>query len=79
MIPFTYKNKSSKLLVIRCIGSNNFFLEKVIFPFEDFFFLAPHGSKIEILGNDIDGMGMHIEERIRLPLFEYEDNKYLAA
>ncbi len=65
------------MLVIRCIGSNNFFLEKVIFPFEDFSLVAPHGSKIEIWGNNIDGL--HIEERIRLPLYEWESMEPLAA
>tara|TARA_Y100001968_G_C19363165_1_gene720952 strand:- start:471 stop:668 length:198 start_codon:yes stop_codon:yes gene_type:complete len=65
------------MLVFRCIGSNNFFLEKVIFPFEDFYLMAPHGAKIEIWGNSIDGQ--HIEERIRLPVFGYDVKEPLAA
>jgi len=77
MIPFTYQNKSTKILVLRCIGSNNFFLEKVIFPFENFSLMAPHGAKIEIWGNSFDKI--NIEERIRLPKFEYEIQEFLAA
>ncbi len=71
MIPFSYRNKS-KMVVLRCVGPNNFFLEKVIFPFELVFISAPDPSKIEIWGNNI--YGPSIEERLTLSSSEQNDS-----
>ena len=52
------------MVVLRCIGSSKFFLEKVLFPFEVFTFMAPYDSRIEIWGNE--SYGPILEERIRI-------------
>ena len=41
MMQFSYKNEHSRMLIVRCIGEKNFFVEKVILPFEVIAFEAP--------------------------------------
>lgn len=43
-----YRNTGPKLIILRCISSCGFFLERVIFPWEDFFFHGPPGSRVEL-------------------------------
>ena len=65
MFEFFYKNKDCSMVVLRCIGPSKFFLERVLFPFETFTFLAPYDSRVEIWGNEL--FGPKLEERIRVP------------
>ncbi|WP_036903397.1 MULTISPECIES: DUF1830 domain-containing protein [Prochlorococcus] len=64
MIEFSYRNKTSSMLVIRCIGPDNYFLERVIFSFETIVFMAPEASKVEIWGHT--SYGPTLEQRIRI-------------
>ncbi len=52
------------MVVLKCIGRNRFFLERVIFPKEVFTLMAPEGAKIEIWG--IQSYGPKLEERMRV-------------
>ena len=74
MIEFSYKNKGSRMVVLRCIGPSKFFLERVLFPFETFTFMAPYDARVEIWGNEL--YGPKLEERIRVP---ENDNSSFAA
>ena len=65
MIEFSYKNKESRMVVLRCIGPSKFFLERVLFPMETFTFMAPYDARVEIWGNEF--YGPKLEERIRVP------------
>ena len=62
MIEFSYKNEHSRMLIVRCIGENNFYVEKVVLPSEIIAFEAPKDARVEIWGNDLSGL--HIEETI---------------
>ena len=62
MIEFSYKNENSRMLIIRCIGENSFYLEKVVLPSEIIAFEAPKDARVEIWGNDLSGL--HIEDTI---------------
>ena len=62
MIEFSYKNENSRMLIIRCIGENSFYVEKVVLPSEIIAFEAPKDSRVEIWGNDLSGL--HIEDTI---------------
>jgi len=62
MIEFTYKNKHSRMLIVRCIGDKNFFVEKVVLPSEIIAFEAPKDARVEIWGSDLTGV--HIEDTI---------------
>ena len=62
MIEFSYKNEHSRMLIVRCIGENSFYVEKVVLPFEIIAFEAPKDARVEIWGNDLSGL--HIEDTI---------------
>ena len=62
MIEFTYKNEYSRMLIVRCIGENSFYVEKVVLPSEIIAFEAPKDARVEIWGNDLTGL--HIEDTI---------------
>ena len=52
------------MVVLRCIGPSNFFLERVLFPTDILTFKAPIDSRVEIWGNEL--YGPKLEERIRV-------------
>ena len=62
MIEFSYKNEHSRMLIVRCIGENSFYVEKVVLPSEIIAFEAPIDARVEIWGNDLSGL--HIEDTI---------------
>ena len=64
MVEFSYKNEGSRMIVLRCIGPSNFFLERVLFPTDILTFRAPNNSRVEIWGNEL--YGPKLEERIRV-------------
>ncbi len=64
MLDFSYRNASENMIVLRCIGPYNFFLERVLFPAELLVFSAPEDSKVEIWGNDL--YGARLEQRMRV-------------
>ena len=43
-----YRNDSSKMVIFKCIGENQFFCEKVLMPSELYFFDAPNEARLEI-------------------------------
>ena len=75
MVDFSYKNEGSRMVVLRCIGPSNFFLERVLFPTDILTFKAPKDSRVEIWGNEL--YGPKLEERIRVSS-ETEDSKLVA-
>ena len=75
MVEFSYKNESNRMIVLRCIGPSNFFLERVLFPTDILTFKAPNDSRVEIWGNEL--YGPKLEERIRVSA-EAEDSKIVA-
>ena len=45
MVEFSYKNEGCRMVVLRCIGPSNFFLERVLFPTDILTFMAPNDSR----------------------------------
>ena len=62
MIEFTYKNEYSRMLIVRCIGDKNFYVEKVVLSSEIIAFEAPKDARVEIWGSDLSGL--HIEDTL---------------
>ena len=50
-----YRNSSDRMVIVRCIGPEEFFLERVVFPFELLSFLAPANSVVEIWTHGLGG------------------------
>ena len=72
MVDFSYRNISSGMVVLKCIGPDRFFLERVIFPQEVFSSMAPVGSQLEIWG--IESYGPKLEQRLRVSSSNSEDS-----
>ena len=75
MVEFSYKNQTNRMVVMRCVGTNNFFLERVLFPKDIITFKAPIEARVEIWGNEL--YGPKLEERIRVS--KCNDDYSLAA
>lgn len=50
-----YRNTSSQMVILRCIGPETFFQEKVVFPFEDWLFRCPPHSRVDIWTHGLTG------------------------
>ena len=72
MVDFSYRNITSSMVILKCIGPDRYFLEKAIFPQEVFSSMAPEGSQLEIWG--IDSYGPNLEQRLRISSFKTEDS-----
>ena len=51
-----YRNSRESLVVLRCVGANQYFQEKVIFPFESWCFDCPTDSRIDVWAHGISGV-----------------------
>lgn len=50
-----YHNASNQMVILRCIGPEAFFQEKVVFPFEDWLFRCPPQCRIDIWSHGLMG------------------------
>ena len=71
MVDFSYRNITSSMVILKCIGPDRFFLERAIFPQEVFSSMAPEGSQLEIWG--IESYGPSLEQRLRVSASNTED------
>ena len=71
MVDFSYRNITSNMVILKCIGPDRFFIERAIFPQEIFSSMAPEGSQLEIWG--IESYGPNLEQRFRVSANKVED------
>ena len=50
-----YRNGTDRMVIVRCIGPQEFFLERVVFPFEMLSFQCPPTSEVEIWTHGMGG------------------------
>jgi hypothetical protein len=50
-----YRNSSDRMVILRCLGRDAFFLERVVFPFELLSFTCPPDSEVEIFTHSLGG------------------------
>ena len=50
-----FRNLNQRMVILRCVGPERFFHEKVIFPFEDWLFTCPPCSDVEIWSHGSGG------------------------
>ena len=72
MVDFSYRNITSSMVILKCIGPDRFFLERAIFPQEVFSSMVPEGSQLEIWG--IESYGPNLEQRLRITASDKEDS-----
>ena len=51
-----YHNASNQMVILRCIGPEAFFQEKVIFTFEEWLFSCPPQSRVDIWSHGLMGV-----------------------
>ena len=56
--PCGYHSSSDRMVILRCLGAGNFFLERVVFPFELLSFDCPVDSEVEIWTHSLGGPEM---------------------
>ena len=64
MVECIYQNDTTRLLIMKCIGSSQFYLEKVIMPSEIFLFNAPKEARLEIWRMSMSGQMLHVRADI---------------
>ena len=60
MVECIYQNDTSRMLIMKCIGRSQFYLEKVIMPSEIFLFNAPKEARLEIWRMSMSGQMLHV-------------------
>ncbi len=50
-----FRNLNQRMVILRCVGPERFFHEKVIFPFEDWLFSCPANSDVQIWSHGSGG------------------------
>ena len=51
----SYRNGSDRMVILRCLGPEGFFLERVVFPFEMLNFDCPKDSEVKIWTHGLGG------------------------
>jgi hypothetical protein len=54
-IDCSFRNSSDRMVILRCCGPEQFFLERVVFPFELLPFRCPAASEVEIWTHGLGG------------------------
>ncbi len=52
----SYRNCSGRMVIVRCCGPDDFFLERVVFPFEVLTFQCPPATDVEIWARESAGV-----------------------
>ena len=60
MIECLYRNESDRMVIVKCVGENNFYREKVVMPTEIFWFEAPRNARLELWKMSVSGQMLHL-------------------
>jgi hypothetical protein len=60
MIECVYRNDTSRMVIVKCIGKGHFYREKVVMPTEVFWFEAPQDARLEIWKMSMTGQMLHV-------------------
>ena len=55
-----YHNDTDQMVIVKCIGEDHFYREKVVMPTEMFWFEAPRDARLEIWKMSISGQMLHV-------------------
>ncbi len=50
-----YRNATDRMVIVRCCGPEEFYLERVVFPFELLSFQSPRLTQVEIWSHGLGG------------------------
>ena len=72
MIECVYQNDTSRMVIVKCIGADHFYLEKVVMPTEVFWFEAPKDARLEIWKMSMTGQMLHVRADVTDYVMEEE-------
>ena len=72
MIECIYRNDSDRMVIVKCIGENHFYREKVVMPTEVFWFEAPREARLEIWKMSMTGQMLHVRADVSDYIMEEE-------
>ena len=72
MIECIYRNDSDRMVIVKCIGDNHFYREKVVMPTEVFWFEAPREARLEIWKMSMTGQMLHVRADVSDYIMEEE-------
>ena len=55
-----YHNDTDQMVIVKCVGKDHFYREKVVMPTEMFWFEAPRDARLEIWKMSISGQMLHV-------------------
>ena len=55
-----YHNDTDQMVIVKCVGEDHFYREKVVMPTEIFCFEAPRDARLEIWKMSISGQMLHV-------------------
>ena len=64
MLECVYRNDSNRMVIVKLIGEQHFYREKVVMPMEVFWFEAPEQSRLEIWQMSPQGQMLHVRADI---------------
>ena len=65
MIECIYQNDTDRMVIVKCIGADHFYREKVVMPTETFWFEAPMEARLEIWKMSVSGQMLHVRADVR--------------
>ncbi len=68
----SYRNCSERMIIVRCCGPGEFFLERVVFPFELLTFQCPPSSDVEIWARE--SLGIVLTEQLSADAMAMREN-----
>ena len=72
MIECIYRNDSDRMVIVKCIGDNHFYREKVVMPTEVFSFEAPREARLQIWKMSMTGQMLHVRADVTDYVMEEE-------
>ena len=60
MIECVYRNETDRMVIVKCVGRDQFYREKVVLPTELFWFEAPEDARLEIWKMSVTGQMLHV-------------------
>ena len=60
MIECVYRNDTDRMVIVKCVGDDHFYREKVVLPTEMFWFEAPEQARLEIWKMSVSGQMLHV-------------------
>ena len=60
-----YHNDTDRMVIVKCVGQDQFYREKVVLPTELFWFEAPENARLEIWRMSLQGQMLQVRADVK--------------